>query len=90
MSVTAHKRRRSVVTATLASADFLNEFFFGDFVMGRDVTEDSRQCSDFQRVVGGNRDVMLAIESCRESDMASALASDKISENAKFLREVRS
>jgi hypothetical protein len=49
----------------------LIQFVAADFKVARDVTEDPGQSSHFDRIMVGNRDVMLATVVCGQPQMAA-------------------
>ena len=66
----------------------LDELLSRNFKMSRDCGEHGRERSDPQRVVVGDRDVMLAVFERGQTDMAAALAGDAIAEPLERPRQV--
>ena len=53
---------------------FFDQFFAGKLMMHSNLGKDSRQGTDFQRVMGGHCDVVLAVQLGGQLNMAAALA----------------
>ena len=68
----------------------LNQFVTADFKMRSHVIKNSGQCSHFQRIVIGNRDMMLAALSGRQPQMATRLPCDFVAQAPQPFGKIRS
>ena len=68
----------------------LNQFVTADFKMRSHVIKNSGQCSHFQRIVIGNRDMMLAALSGRQPQMAARLPCDFVAQAPQPFGKIRS
>ena len=68
----------------------LNQFISADSEMRGDIAKNSSQCSHFERVVIGNRDVMPTTLACSQSQVADRLPCDLVVEPRESFGKIRS